>query len=79
MTWAIGTFCVASAGMHEFCQQRRVLERKGMERASEIIERKRREREEKMERVRAERRKRKEEEDLRKEEEQRKKNGWKFW
>ena len=70
MSYAIGTFCLSSAGMYEFCQRRRALERKGMERATEIIERKKIEKERMRELVRAERRRRREEEEQRREEDE---------
>ncbi|MCJ1404915.1 hypothetical protein MMC11_008141 [Xylographa trunciseda] len=80
MSWAMGSFCFSSAGMFEFCQRRRTLERQGMARAAEIIDRKRLEKERQAEKIRAERRKRREEEEKRKEEEEKaKKSGWNIW
>jgi cytochrome c oxidase assembly protein subunit 20 len=84
MHWAIGTFCLGSAGMFEFCQRRRALEKQGMARAAEIIDQKKLTIEKERERVRAERRKRKEEEDRAREEKEREKElersrSWKFW
>ena len=70
MSYAIGTFCLSSAGVYEFCQRRRALERKGMERATEIIERKKIEKERMRELVRAERRRSREEEERRREEDE---------
>ncbi|KKZ59833.1 hypothetical protein EMCG_05362 [[Emmonsia] crescens] len=35
--WAVGTFAVASIGMFEFCQRRRVQERDGMKEAVELM------------------------------------------
>lgn len=78
--WAVGTFCLASFGMHEFCQRRRVLEQNTMKMAAEIIERKKLEKAKKAEEARKARRKAKEEADrLKEEEEQRKNKGWKYW
>jgi len=84
MHWAIGTFCLGSAGMFEFCQRRRALEKQGMARAAEIIDQKKLKIEKERERVRAERRKRKEEEDRAREEKEREEElnrsrSWKFW
>lgn len=80
MSWAVGTFCISSAGMFEFCQQRRKLERRGMEQAAEIMGRKKIEKERQAEKLRVERRRKREEEERSKEEaEKRKKDGWSFW
>ncbi|MCJ1410121.1 hypothetical protein MMC19_004206 [Ptychographa xylographoides] len=80
MSWAMGTFCFSSAGMYEFCQRRRFLERQGMLRAAEIIDRKRLEKERQAERTRAERRRKREEDEIAREEEEKRKNsGWSFW
>lgn len=86
MSLAIGTFGLSSAGSYEFCQRRRALERQGMLRAAEIIDRKKVEQERERERVRAERRRRREEEERVREEEERKRKaeggtgrGWRFW
>ncbi|EEH49018.1 uncharacterized protein PADG_05097 [Paracoccidioides brasiliensis Pb18] len=35
--WAVGTFAIASIGMFEFCQRRRVQERNGMKEAVELM------------------------------------------
>lgn len=43
-TWAVGSFCVGSAAMYEFCQRRRKLEREGMQRVVEVVDRKKSER-----------------------------------
>ncbi|KAI9822488.1 MAG: hypothetical protein M1827_000207 [Pycnora praestabilis] len=79
--WAVGTFCLASLGMYEFCQIRRGMEKKGMKRAVEIMDQKKMEREDKMKASREARRKAKEEADrlAEEEEEAKKKNNWKFW
>lgn len=91
MSLAIGTFGLSSAGSYEFCQRRRALERQGMLRAAEIIDRKKVERERERERVRAERRRRREEEERVREEERKREEegrreeeggrgrGWRFW
>jgi len=83
MSVAIGTFCVSSAGTYEFCQRRRALERRGMLRAAEIVDRKKVEKERERERVRAERRRRREEEERVREEERKREEGrgrgWRFW
>jgi len=80
MSWAMGSFCFASAGMFEFCQRRRTLERQGMVRAAEIIDRKRLEKEKQAEKIRAERRRKREDEERKKEEEEKsKKIGWSLW
>ncbi|MCJ1391631.1 hypothetical protein MMC18_004496 [Xylographa bjoerkii] len=81
MSWAMGSFCLSSAGMFEFCQRRRTLERQGMARAAEIIDRKRLEKERQAEKIRAERRRKREEEEKKKEEEEEKtkKSGWSLW
>ncbi|MCJ1471709.1 hypothetical protein MMC13_000349, partial [Lambiella insularis] len=62
--------------MFEFCQQRRKLERRGMERATEIIERKKIEKEKQLEKTRAERRQRKEEVGQAREEAEKTKKRW---
>ena len=38
--WAVGTFCCASFAMYEYCQRKRALEKQGMKRAVEVMERK---------------------------------------
>ena len=60
-SWAVGTFCFGSAAMHEFCQRRRKLEREGMQRVVEVIDRKKTDRQKKAEDARAARRRAKEE------------------
>lgn len=52
-TWAVGTFCLGSAVMYEFCQRRRQLEREGMQRVVEVIDRKKLEKRQQAEAVRA--------------------------
>lgn len=39
--WAVGAFCFGSFAMYEFCQRQRSLEREGVKRAVEVVERKR--------------------------------------
>lgn len=39
-SWAVGTFVLGSAAMYEFCQRKRRLEREGMQRVVEVIDRK---------------------------------------
>ena len=75
MSWAIGSFCVGSAGSYEFCTRRRALEKKAIERASEIMERKRLEKLEEVAKIRAERA----ENVRRKQEEERKEKGRWGW
>jgi len=83
MSLAIGTFCLSSTGTYEFCQRRRALERQGMQRAAEIIDRKKIEKEREKERIRAERRRRKEEEERERErareEEEKRRGRWRLW
>ncbi|KAG8529219.1 uncharacterized protein KY384_005854 [Bacidia gigantensis] len=38
--WAVGTFCFGSFLMHEYCQRKRALEKGGMKRAVEVMEKK---------------------------------------
>ncbi|MCJ1236600.1 hypothetical protein MMC14_004582 [Varicellaria rhodocarpa] len=83
------SFIVLSAGMYEFCQRKRQLEMNSIKRATEIMERKKIEKEKEMEGKREERRKRREGEERRKERESRggsrsqdgggNKGSWKFW
>ncbi|KAF2717232.1 hypothetical protein K431DRAFT_288761 [Polychaeton citri CBS 116435] len=64
-SWAVATFCGTSAVMYQYCQYRRQMEKDGMIRAMEILEKKdaeRKAREAQKERVREARRKAKEEE-----------------
>ncbi|KAI9847628.1 MAG: hypothetical protein M1837_002202 [Sclerophora amabilis] len=77
--WAVGTFCTVSFAAYEVCQYRRHREQEGMRRAVEIIDRKKIEREQKMQQTREARRKAKEEEDKKAEEQAKQKKGWKFW
>ncbi|KAI9707556.1 MAG: hypothetical protein M1836_000517 [Candelina mexicana] len=79
--WAVGGFCISSFVMYEYCHYQRRKEKNGMKRAVEILDRKKIEREEKMQAAREARRKAKEEADKLVEEEERKKKlkGWKFW
>ncbi|KAK5161551.1 hypothetical protein LTR04_004199 [Oleoguttula sp. CCFEE 6159] len=69
--------------MYQFCQIRRQMEKEGMRRAVTIMDRKKIEKKEKMQRAREARRKAKEEADRKAEEAQKeaelKKNSWKFW
>ncbi|MCJ1263379.1 hypothetical protein MMC22_003249 [Lobaria immixta] len=43
-SWAVGTFCFGSFVMHEFCQRKRQLEMQGLKRAVQVIDRKKAER-----------------------------------
>ncbi|MCJ1354990.1 MAG: hypothetical protein MMC33_004980 [Icmadophila ericetorum] len=85
LSWAVGTFCVGSMGMHVFCQRRRELELGAMRRAREIVERKRVEREMDLEGKRRLRREEKERRDAddeakrRKEERDKMGRGWRLW
>ena len=47
--WAVGSFIFGSFLMYEFCQRRRQLEQKGMKRAVEVLERKKAEKQQKVE------------------------------
>lgn len=58
--WAVGTFCFGSFAMYEFCQRKRQLEMQGLRRATEVIARKRTEKEIRAEEARVARRKAKE-------------------
>jgi cytochrome c oxidase assembly protein subunit 20 len=79
MSYAVGSFVLSSAGAFEFCQRRRALERAGMQRATEIIQRKKEEREREAHRVREESRRQKEAAERRRVEEARGAWGWRFW
>lgn len=59
--WAVGSFVFGSFMMYEFCQRRRQLEKQGIKRAVEVIDRKQAEKPKKAEESRAARRKAKEE------------------
>lgn len=62
----MGTFCVGSTGMYQYCMYRRHAEKAGMMRAVEILNAKdadKRAREKRKEKAREDRRKAKEEED----------------
>ena len=61
--WAVGSFVFGSFLMYEFCQRKRALEKQGMKRAVEVIDRKQAEKQKKAEEARAARRKAKEEAD----------------
>ena len=77
--WAVGTFCISSFIVYEICQYKRKVEKEGMKRAVEIIDRKKVEREERMKEVREKRRQEKMEADARIEEGQRERSWWKVW
>jgi len=91
--YAVGAFCFGSFGYYQYCTYQRDVERKGMKQAMEIIDRKaieRRQREERLERIREMRRKKKEEENevvyekLRNDKEEKNKGNsgrawWKLW
>ena len=51
--WAAGSFCLGSTAMHGFCQRRRKLEREGMQRVVEVIDRKKTERQRRVDEARA--------------------------
>jgi cytochrome c oxidase assembly protein subunit 20 len=74
----VGTFCFAGIGAYEFCLQKRKLEKKNMQRAVEIIDRKKAEKEAQAKAKREERRRLKEEADQ-KAELAAKKSSWRFW
>ncbi len=61
--WAVGAFCFSGVGSYEFFLQKRRLERSSMQRAVEIMDRKKLEKEKERETRRKERRERKEEHD----------------
>ena len=79
--WAAGVFIFTSMASYEFCKQKRRLERDGMARAVEIMDRKREEKKAKRQELIAERRKAKEESDRLAEERMKasEKSWWKFW
>ncbi|KZF24566.1 hypothetical protein L228DRAFT_237483 [Xylona heveae TC161] len=77
--WAVGTFCVMSFAAYEYCQIKRHMELEGMKRAVEIIDKKKVDREQKMEEARLARRKAKEEADQQAEEHAKSKGGWGSW
>ncbi|KAL2223206.1 hypothetical protein M432DRAFT_635834 [Thermoascus aurantiacus ATCC 26904] len=78
--WAVGAFAVASIGMHEFCQQRRVKELDGMKQAVELMRELKLKKQQEREKKKAE-----EEAAARAAEEERKRKSWfnlsnyKFW
>lgn len=47
-SWAVGTFCFGSFAMYEFCQRKRQLEMQGLKRAVEVIDRKKAEKQDKV-------------------------------
>ncbi|KAL2056323.1 hypothetical protein ABVK25_003346 [Lepraria finkii] len=59
--WAVGSFVFGSFLMYEFCQRRRLLEKAGMKRAVEVIDRKQAEKQKKAEEFRVAKRKAQEE------------------
>ena len=59
--WAVGSFVFGSFLMYEYCQRRRQIEKQGMKRAVEVIDRKQAEKKKKAEEARAARKKAKEE------------------
>lgn len=75
--WATGVFIFTSIASYEFCKQKRKLEKDGMTRAVEIMDRKREEKKIKRQELIAARRKEKEEADRL--EEQRLNNAQKSW
>ncbi|KAF2144388.1 uncharacterized protein K452DRAFT_266155 [Aplosporella prunicola CBS 121167] len=82
--WAMGAFCIMSIGGYEFCKRKIQLEKEGLTRAVEVMERKKDEKKIRREQAIAARRKAKEEQDrldeLRmKEEAKRSKSWWKVW
>ncbi|KAL2003283.1 hypothetical protein VTN02DRAFT_4404 [Thermoascus thermophilus] len=76
--WAVGAFAIASIGMHEFCQRRRVQELDGMKQAVELMRELKLKKQQERERQKAE-------EAARAAEEERKRKSWfnlsnyKFW
>ncbi|MCJ1467122.1 hypothetical protein MMC07_005744 [Pseudocyphellaria aurata] len=50
-SWAVGTFCFGSFVVHEFCQRKRQLEIQGLKRAVQVIDRKKAERQESVDRT----------------------------
>ncbi|KAI9779609.1 MAG: hypothetical protein M1839_007274 [Geoglossum umbratile] len=78
--WAVGAFCISSFIVYEICQYKRMVEKEGMKRAVEIIDRKKIEREEKVKEAREKMRQEKMEADAMTEEKQRKeRRWWKAW
>ncbi|KAH0566374.1 hypothetical protein GP486_000232 [Trichoglossum hirsutum] len=79
--WAVGTFCLSSFIVYEICQYKRMVEKEGMKRAVEIVDRKKAERERKMKEAHERRRRGKMEADARLEEERQRKERrwWKVW
>ncbi|EKG16609.1 Cox20/FAM36A [Macrophomina phaseolina MS6] len=79
--WAAGVFVFTSMASYEFCKQKLRLEREGMARAVEIMDRKREEKKAKRQEMIEARRKAKEEADRLEEERLRtsQKSWWKFW
>ena len=83
--WAMGAFCIMSVGGYEFCKRKIQLEREGLTRAVEVMERKKDEKRTRREEAVAARRKAKEEQDrldelrMKDEEAKRSKSWWKFW
>ena len=63
--WAVGSFVFGSFLMYEFCQRKRALEKQGMKRAVEVIDRKQAEKQKKADEARVSRRRAKEEADAR--------------
>ncbi|KAF2086250.1 hypothetical protein K490DRAFT_66798 [Saccharata proteae CBS 121410] len=82
--WGVTMFCFSAAGTYEFLKRKLALEKEGMGRAVEIMDRKREEKRKQKEAMIAARRKAKEEADRleeqrMKEEEARKRSWWKIW
>ena len=83
--WAVGSFCAMSFAAYQICLTRRQYEKQGMQRAVEIIDKKKELRQAKLEEARKLRRLAKEEDEKRQEEERRKAEekkkwwGMKFW
>ena len=55
--WAVGSFVFGSFLMHEFCQRKRTMEKQGMKRAVEVLDRKHMEKQKKIDEATAARRK----------------------
>ncbi|KAI9677773.1 MAG: hypothetical protein M1829_002545 [Trizodia sp. TS-e1964] len=72
--WAVGSFCLTSLLMHEFCQFRRRREKQLMKRAVEVMDRKREKFAKAQEEARIQR-----EEARAKAEELRRSKSWRFW
>lgn len=62
-SWAVGAFAFGSFAMHEYCQQKRRLEKAGIQRINAALDEKKIELEKKQEEKRKARRKAKEEAD----------------